>query len=81
MRSINWTRVDQVRKRWRRDKEHMPVPVVQPKVVKTSTTVICPQGQMGRVVDHAHGLNVVVDAFGQVIGHFSTADLKQYKLK
>jgi hypothetical protein len=50
-------------------------------MVPTSTTVICPQGQMGRVVEHEHGLNVVVNALGQVIGHFATADLKPYQPK
>ncbi len=59
----------------------MRQPIVRPKLVPTSTTVLCPQGQMGRVVDHEHGLNVVVNALGQVIGNFATADLKLYKPK
>lgn len=81
MKSLNWGRANNRQKKWWRDQEHMQVPIKPPKVVAASTTVICPQGQMGRVVDHVHGLNVVVNAQGQVIGHFATADLKPYKPK
>lgn len=81
MSKTNWSRHAIKCKAGQWGQKHFVTPLAQTKVVPVSTNVICPHGQIGRVVDHRHGLNVVINATGTVIGSFATADLRPYPPK
>ncbi len=77
--TMNW---EKVRREKIMQKYHATQPKVVPvqkKVFPASTNVTCPDGRIGRVVNHKQGLNVVIDQFGNVIGNFATSELKIWK--
>jgi hypothetical protein len=75
--SINWSKV---RKKKLQDRQMLQrsIQMNQAKYIPEGTNVRCPNGNMGRVVKHQNGLNVVINSGGNVLGSFATSDLRPW---
>ena len=78
MDGTNWTKVWK-RKQQDRERRQRSISIKKAAFVPLKTNVLCPDGTVGRVVKHEHGLNIVINGQGHVIGSFATADLKLWK--
>lgn len=78
MDGTNWNKVWK-RKQQDRERRQRPISIKAAAFVPLSTNVLCPDGTIGRVAKHQHGLNVVINRQGDVIGSFATTDLKPWK--